>query len=242
MSTILADPSNISWNGNTAKHEANSFMYRSMTYDLMQMKPSGKRLRVLSLPGPTAIWELGLEVTFPMLDFSFTGLERDEKVHARLARQLAGMPSHYKMTPQPCDFQQFAEEQTRRNKPYDVIYLDWMGTWSIEKKENISTLFAAEMLAPGGLLIITVSLGRGGRPTNDELYDLSDELPFAFYDARGQDKHVKSIKVRGIPHWIEVEAAIHNAVMRPIMGSIYYSEINTVRATPQLQIMMLREK
>lgn len=231
----------MNWRANTAKRQADLTMYQAMAFHLLQQKgTSEKRRTVLSFPGPTWAWEQGLADAFAGLKFDFTGLERDTKVHAKLAKACDYLGANYHMAKSPVSFDEYA---VRCRRSFDVIYLDWMGTWSREKKSDIERLFECDLLRPGGLLIVTVCLRRGRPESIDELHDLSYDLPLAFYDARGRDKYVDSVKVRGIPHWIQNAAHEHRVKLRPLMASVYYSENGKKGecSTPQLQIMMKRE-
>ncbi len=243
MRNQSVDPNEIAWNANTAKREADHTIYRAMAYDIScQRRRTGKRLRVLSFPAKTWAWELGLAECYPDIPMEFLGLEQDASVYKQTKKFAAGFPRSFSMTDTPVSFQRFAASY-RRRRPFDVVYLDWMGTWSKEKKEDISMLFDRQLLAVGGLLLVTVSLRRGRACTLEELADLSYDLPLAFYDARGEDKYTSNLKVRGIPHWIQNYAhSMHDVSMRPIMASVYYSRTGlSTQTQPQLQILMLRE-
>lgn len=237
------NPDEILWNGNNAKRAADDTMYRAMAFDLMALARNPRqRLRVLSFPAQTWAWEQRLEENFPQIPMEFLGLERDAAVFKKTKKFAAGFSKRYALTEKPCDFKSFAETN-RRRRPFDVIYLDWMGTWSREKKEDISALFKGDMLAVGGLLIITVSLRRGRPETMEELADLSYDLPLAFYDARGEHRYVRNLKVCGIPHWIQDYAMENHIVsMAPLLASVYYSRTGLSDQTqPQLQIMLRRD-
>jgi hypothetical protein len=243
MNNQSIDPKTIAWNANTAKREADRTIYRAMAYDLAQQsRKSGKRLRALTFPAKTWAWELGLTECYPDIRLEFVGLEQDPTIYKATKRFASGFPKTFAMSEKPMPFRSFAEQE-RRKKPFDIVYLDWMGTWSKEKKNDISAMFHNQMLAVGGLLLITVSLRRGQPRTLEELADLSYDLPLAFYDARGEDKYASNLKVRGIPHWIQDYAInYHDVDMRPIMASVYYSRTGlSTQTQPQLQILMLRE-
>jgi hypothetical protein len=237
------DPSKVAWGLNTAKRAADHMLYRSMAFDLMrQYRRTKKRLSILSFPAETWVWEQALASDFPSVPMEFTGLERNPKIHGRTVRFMEVLSRHFSMTNGPLEFCDFAELSTRR-RPYDVIYLDWMGTWSMEKKEDIAAMFRNKMLAVGGMLLMTVSLRRGRPETMGELTDLSYDLPLAFYDARGEDKYTSNLKVRGIPHWVQNYAKENFGIeMRPLMASVYYSSTGlSCQVQPQLQIVLLRE-
>ena len=202
------------------------------------------KVEVLSFPGDSWMWERSIDEAFDTLNFRFTGLERAPGIHRNTVRQADLLPARFQTTKSPMDFNCFAQGRDKRHKQFDLIYLDWMGTWSREKKVNIRNLFEADMLAVGGLLLLTLSLRRGRPETMEELKDLSYDLPLMFYDARGEDKYTRSLKVRGIPHWVEAEAHDSYRVnMRPLMANIYYSKtgVRDGQTQPQLQLLFLRE-
>ena len=237
------DPKRITWGSNLAKRTADHMLYRSMAFDLLQQHRRTKnRLRILSLPAKTWVWEQELANTFPSIPMEFIGLERDPMIHKKTAKFSEALPQHFKMTAGPLDFRSFAD-RTARRRPYDVIYLDWMEIWSKEKEDDIAAMFRNELLAVGGMLLLTVSLRRGRPETMSELMDLSYDLPLAFYDARGEDKYASNLKVRGIPHWVQNNAKEYFDIdMRPLMASVYYSSTGISQQTqPQLQIVLLRE-
>jgi hypothetical protein len=238
------DPDRIDWGCNTGKREADITMYRAMAYDLLMIGASKKHISVLSFPGPDWLWEKGLCDAFNRRSFKFTGIEREPKIWRKLEQGAAVSPEKFKMHDKPCSFVEFANTRNARNKPFDLVYLDWMGTWSNDKKQDLEQLLAKKMLAPGGLLAMTLSLRRGNPRTNEELHDLSHDLPLAFYDARGRDKYVSNIKVRGIPHWVQQRANEEYGVeLRPLLASVYYSVTGlSDQVQPQLQLLFLREK
>ena len=237
-------PNDISWVGNTAKRVADQTMYRAMAFDIQRMrKPrSRKDIRVLSFPGPTWMWEQGLADAFPTSHFAFLGVEQDKQVWRKLASR--PMPGNYKMIKEAATFKSYAQAHQQDSSHFDVIYLDWMGTWSRDKKADLGSMFAGGMLAVGGVLVLTLSLRRGRPETMDELHDMAYDLPLAFYDARGEDKYVSNIKVRGIPHWVVATAEDeYHIKLRPLMASVYYSTtgVGAKQTQPQLQLMFLRD-
>lgn len=240
-------PSKIDWGCNTAKREADITLFRAIAYDLLLLSASrGEKaaINVLSFPGPDWFWEKGLCDAFQRRRFRFTGIERDVEVWKKLKRGAAADPAKFRMCEKPCSFAEFVGARSARSKPFDLVYLDWMGTWSKEKKKDLDILFDKQLLGVGGLLTLTLSLRRGQPETNDELHDLSYDLPLAFYDARGESKYTDNIKVRGIPHWVEQRALNeYDITLRPLLASVYYSETGlSSQVQPQLQLLFLRTK
>lgn len=233
------DPALVDWELNTSKREADTVAFRAMAYDLLKAR---RPARVLSLPGATWCWELSLSEAFPSLKFNFTGIERDARIHRKAKKMADAMPARYRMHPVPADFAEFAAGLDGRHRPFDVVFLDWMGTWSREKKADLELLMSKGVLAVGGVLLLTVSLRRGRPETMEELHESS--LPFAFWDERGRDRYVNNLKVRGIPAWVTEQAEERFGIkMRPVMASVYYSSTGiSNQIQPQLQLMLVREE
>jgi len=237
------DPALIDWRANTSKRAADLMLFRNLAFDLHKLhnQNSGKTLRILSLPAASWSWEQCLKETFSPIRFSFLGLEKNRKVWQKGSR-LKGI-GPMRMFRLPVSFHEYASQHFRKGRPFDVVYLDWMGTWSKEKKKDIEVLLKHGLLAAGGVLILTVSLRRGYPETNDELSDLSYDLPLSFYDSWGRDKYVNHVKVRGIPHWVENYALEeHEIRLRPLAASVYYSQTGlSDQVQPQLQLVFVNE-
>ena len=60
------------------------------------------------------------------------------------------------------------------DKTFDIIYTDWMGTWSKEKEKDIHTLFENKVINKNALLIFTIMLSRGSKCTIDKLKNMID--------------------------------------------------------------------
>jgi hypothetical protein len=125
---------------------------------------------------------------------------------------------------------------------YDVIFYDWMGTWSRSKIGDIDLTLRKNILRPGGLLIMTVSLRRGRPETLGHLDRYKRELPCTFRDMRNLNTYVDNIKVCGIPRMVQAMAADRGVSMLPELVEIYYSETGqSTIAQPQLRITMRHE-
>ena len=238
------DPASVRWDQNSTKRDSDLTVFRAMAFDILHQTKSRKGpLRVLSFPGDRWLWEQNLDSTFDEHKFKFTGLERNTVVHRRSAKLCGGLPARYRLMPKTSLIEYLQSPEGRKSE-FDIVYLDWMGTWSRDKKKDLAALLEGKCsVAVGGLLLLTLSLRRGYPETISELEDLSYDLPLTFYDARGNDRYVSNLKVRGIPHWVQLEAEKSYGVkMRPIMAHIYYSRCGKGQTQPQLQLLFLREK
>jgi hypothetical protein len=234
-------PSRIDWDENDSKREADAMTFRVMAFDILQMK---KTLRVLSLPGKSWLWEQLLAEAFNKKMFRFHGLERDQKVHTAGRRRGNALAGNYKMHPNACTVVSYFKEADR-SQTYDIIYLDWMVTWSREKQADIKALFAQPArLKKNGLLMVTLSLTRGQPASMGEIQELAEaRLPFMVYDSRGENRHTSNFKVRGIPLWITNAAAEQGIHLRPLMANVYYSNTGiSHNVTPQVQLLFKREE
>jgi hypothetical protein len=237
-----ADPSAIEWANVTAKRVVEDVTHRGMAIDVMDM---GSRVRVLSFPAAGWIWEQNLMDRFRKIKFDITGIERDPVVHKRSVRTSKSIETgRCSMHPKPCDLRTYLGSAAWKDT-FDIIYLDWMGTWSSEKKQDLRQLFSQPTrLNKGGLLIMTMSLNRGYTNTIGQLSEFADNpIALTTYDERGRDVHTSGIRVRGIPQWIMDEASQHGITMSSIMANVYYSQPlkRTRYATPMVQFLMKRE-
>ena len=229
--SIKADE--IDWWQTDGKRRADHEVHRAMAYDIMNMAQTRGNIRVLSFPGPTWLWEQSTQDMFPQFDLRFHGLERDADIHKKLQRRMLGFPATYSLCRKPQSLQDFARAFDRRRRKIDITYLDWMGTWSREKKEDLHALFRSGLMADDGLLKLTIALRRGRPETTDELRDLAHDLPLMFYDERSRDTYTSNIKVRGIPHWVQNTAEEYDMDLQPSLAAVYYSQ----GGAPQLQLL-----
>ena len=241
------DPHDIPWKDNDSKRLSDQAAYSNMASDLFrQAEKRGKKpLRVLSFPGAKWLWEQALEESFRKLKFRFTGLERDERVWRKASKMADVLPSRFNLRPRAESFVDYSKSISTKRTRFDLIYLDWMGTWSAEKKSDIDALLSRGcMLEVGGILMLTVSLRRGQPATIEDLEDESNDLSMAFYYAPGRDKSERNLKARGIPGWVQhLAEEDYSMRLRPIMGNVFYScEGGGSQCEPQLQLMFLREE
>ena len=231
----------IDWNANEGKRQANESVMKSIAYYLMQLRSKvDGPLRVLSFPGAGWFWEKDLSDSYPDIQFRFVGLERDAAVYKRAERFAREWKLDMWMTASPCSFAEFAVADTGHGGPYHVIYLDWMGTWSKEKRDDLHLLFNRAMLASGGILILTVALTRGYPGTLRELIEIPKgrikSPPVMYQHADGHSDYSKHPKVSGVPHAVAAIASDHGYHLEPLMVNVYNSKTNTsTRNQPQLQ-------
>lgn len=228
-------PAAINWRSMAAKREADLVTFRVAAVDILAMR---RTVKVLSFPSTSWRWETSLAEVFQNKRFLFTGVERDPAAYRKAAKSQPDGTTLIK-----ADVMELFRDPSGR-RTYDIIYLDWMGTWSKEKQANINALFSVPgRLNDGGLLLLTLALTRGRHVTLDPLEQMAQDLPFVTYDARGRNKHTSSFKVKGIPAWIAQAAEERGVKLRPLMANVYYSSTGlSTNVTPQVQFLFLKEK
>lgn len=221
-----------------AKREADLLTYKIAARDITDMK---RTVRVLSLPGESWTWERGLADIFAPKRFRFTGVERDAAIF-RKAKKEAACLGRAVMYEKPCDVATFLKTTPDKDR-FDIIYFDWMSSWSNATIGDLDALFTRPTrLSPGGLLILTLALTIDSEDEMGPMEQRTAALPFLAYDARGMEKDASTFRMRGIPQDI-VEAAAEGGVkLRPLMSNVFYFQAESSKAvTPHVQFMFLRE-
>lgn len=238
--TILRDPNAQRWDANREKREADAALFKMICFDLLQQ--AGLVLKfvdALTLPASTWKWERSLAEAFPNLYFDFMGVEKDEKVYRKMSVNSSRYGSNFRPYRKPTSIKRFLQEASPL--AFDLIYYDWMGAWSNDKKSDLDATFGCDALRPGGLLITNVMLSRGQPHNLKELKAFPKELSIPFLDMRGRDTFLHHPKVTGIPQWIsQMAEEKHDMQMTPVGALVYYSQANH-RSCPQLNIVMRRD-
>ena len=134
---------------------------------------------MLCFPAEGWLFELGLMDRFANANFSITGLEYSKKffdefyaMGNRIKRAIIDKEDNTEIIlfDRPCSLEKYAK--TFSDKPFNLIYADWMGTWGLAKKNEVELIMQNRMIVPGGHLLITISMWRGGRgPCHEEIAD-----------------------------------------------------------------------
>ena len=228
-------PAQLDWASASAKREVDSLAFRVAASDILSMRTN---VRVASFPAADWTWEHNLMTQFKNHVFHITGIERDPAVYAVGARNAPTL-GVCAMHPRPVGLSSFLT--TPDLEPFDIINLDWLGTWSKEKKKDLRRIFERPtLLRDGGLLLLTMALNRGQPETTDELYELAENnLAFMVYDERGRDAHTSGFRVRGIPQWVINEADEVGVTLRPLLASVYYSKRADTSGSPAPMVQFM---
>jgi hypothetical protein len=165
------EPSSLNWAEAYCKRNQDSFINSTVMPILMGDKK--KAISVLSLPAAQWSYELQLANVFRDFSFQFYGVEADEQVYkdgVALADDLTSAFNKFKGKSQFHMYHEGTTDSYLDNNPevsYDMVYMDYFGTWSQDKKKDMRRL--ARGRVPGKCLVITVGLLRGRALSNDEI-------------------------------------------------------------------------
>jgi hypothetical protein len=237
------DPHELDWGDNIHKRQADQVIFEAMAWRLLNCMPRGVPRRVLSLPGASWCWERALDAAYKEERFEFVGVERDARIAEEAKVALNDLPRGYNV-PIQAEFRDYARDYARksRRKRFDIIYLDWMGTWSKEKKADLNALLESDMLAPGGVLLLTLGLRRGRDESMEEIKQLAATggIPLLYHDSRGRNYYFDNAKMLGIPIWVVNRAKSFSVDLHPKLGSVYYSRTGRGQTQPQAHMMFYR--
>ncbi len=231
-----ADPSKMSWDKRAAKRFVDEIVFRAMEKDFV-----GKRKvhHILTLPAADWTWEREFALTFYKTKAVFTGVERDAEVHKGMCKQakrhnVAHDIHVFNPVLKPIELNQFLLATPQE---FDMIYLDWMGTWCEEKFKQLHTLLQRNLVKPGGLMRLTLSLNRGKKDVWAPLCDTSPIIT-GVQDLRCGGKELPEWKVFGIPGLIVETAANYGYQARLLSNLVYNSRSGALaRATPEISML-----
>jgi hypothetical protein len=253
MATVRADPGAADWSSGTARSKR---VADQGLYDVILAAAGGsgaEHLAVLSLPAAGWVWERGLALaaaeTLPGLELTMVGVERDAAVHKRMwmgRRGRRGGRASLIAAGEPCSAEDVLSGAVHvRGAPdaFDVVYLDWMGTWSLAKEVELLALFDGGRLAPGGLVITTVMLGRGhyGREFRRLLRRRRSATPFIVRDLRESPgiPLAGHVKVQGMPLALSSLARGRGVTLEPVVSQVYTGGVSRGGVT-EVQTVMRR--
>jgi hypothetical protein len=160
MTQVIKDPKGFDWSLREDKRENDG----QLDIYLKPLFTSGRReFSSLSLPASKWLWERHLIAKHPDLQFSFFGVEKEPELNGR-ARQVASRvnskgSSRLMMLSQDKDWS--AVLKAPPLPEFDIIYADYMGTWSSPKLEDVMRILEPPtLLASRGFLILTLGLNR----------------------------------------------------------------------------------
>lgn len=232
----IVTPEHLQWAAASAKRETESLAFLVMGIDIVAMN---NPVRVLSYPADSWAWEHGMMCQFKNQNFEVIGIEHDPAVHAQAVLH-APRIGICTMFTSPMSFDQYL---LTNPDPFDIINLDWKGSWCEEKKRDLKAMFSGtSLLRRGGLLLLSLPLTPDSPKTTSELYDwANNSIGFSVYGGPRRDENTSALKTRGIPDWIIGAAEDCGVELRALVTGVSYSSYNGADAPgPVVQFVFKR--
>ena len=240
MANESKNPSQVLWNKRAAKRYVDELVFRCISSWKLPRKTS---CQILCLPASLWFWEREFTTAFPDVPVAFTGIERNATVLRNMKKNAVGLnvlSKSQKFLPvsKPVELHEFLKTT---DQIFDIMYLDWMGTWSTEKFNQIRTVMSRELIRKGGLLRLTMSLTRGKPKLWKPLCSEFDADLIGFQDVRCGGGELPDWKVYGIPELIVREAATYGIKLKIVSNIAYISrDTPTSRGTSEISVMFRR--
>jgi hypothetical protein len=202
--------------------------------------------RVVCLPAAQWQFEMSLANAFPDRRFYFYGVERDDRVREKMRRnanwlnQMVPNASFFPVD-EP-ELTKMLDEALPQVQPH-ALYLDYMGTWAQEKIRHMRQV--ARACKPGTVIVLTLSLLRGSRLTNDEIKQAVLEESWDYMSVmsvddkcRLQDGSITRMKVDGVPTMVSRIFQEEGSELAFLGGSVYgsFSKTGLSRVCPEMTI------
>lgn len=216
----------MNWFKRAAKRHADELCFRAMG-PWVSSAPNGLIFRILSLPAGNWLWEKMFTEVFPHRRLLFTGIEQNNKVHGEMKKvggrlNALSLGHVYQPFPKPISFADYVKHWEKRDGvTFDMIYLDWMGTWGKDKLAQIEQIFEQDMLTKDALLRFTIGLNRGHPKAWADLHDVEDS--FHIVDIRGGGGPLPKWKMHGIPALVETVGADFGRKVKMVTAHVYSS-------------------
>ena len=240
MSKQTLKPSEAQWHSRLAKRLVDEHTYRAM-HKWATAATSAKR--VLSFPAAEWEFEKAYATVFPHALCEFVGVESDPDTHARMgvtAGLLEALHTGFKFSPQdaPVRMTDFMKRwKAEDQKPFDYIYLDWMGTWSEDKMRQVNFILDNGMLAKDGFFRFTLSMNRGHKKRWEVI--LPDFCFFDITDLRGGGSALPEWKLHGIPGYVIDRAEQNLRKAKLVSAATYLSSNKPVgRSTAEMSVLL----
>ena len=241
------DPNNIAWEINNAKRHNDLRIYNALKYDFIKKK----HINCLSFPAKNWFFEKGMAMSFmDGCTFMFDGIERNIKVlnesmYTKKKKTIDN--ATYKFNNMnPISAHKYFIQYSGPTK-YDFIYLDWMGTWSKEKKKELESMFVSDILKKNSYFGFTIMLSRGQPITFEDLeiamevehsttydFDVDDTGPY-------KESHMFKLKTHGLTNLLITMAKSYGYGLRLKLFSLY-SGGTGFRITPELSFLFKVDK
>lgn len=238
-------PSAINWTLRSDKRVSDQFLIDEVVSSVCDRKTC----RAMTFPAAGFLMEKELSKATPKIKWHIDAIESDAKVIRKMAVTV-GLLNARRMTSDLHKgrflqvLQQFEATADWDPSQYDFIYPDWMGTWSLEKREETASIFQRNLLRQGGVLAGTLSLLRGHGPAIEELRDFVDGEPVEVIDFRPSNRKREMnyrLRTQGIPHFIMTQAQSYGIKLEDPKVMVYDSLSDSgLRNTAQMKLVFRR--
>lgn len=177
-SNWYADVTAVKWDkGNEEKRKNDKDLYSIIDRHLLANNKN-KRISMLSFPARHWVFESKLSkiVSKSGTLISVTGLEKNDEVFTKSSSYLQRVvKKEFPKNSYVLINKNASSFMKKTEATYDLVYLDWMGTWSKDKCAQINMLFRRGLLRNPSVLIFTLFSWRGNGPEMDSLERMKDK-------------------------------------------------------------------
>ena len=244
----LNNVSEIDWSKRLEKRDNDLYLNKYIKPLMHKKHQDGDKINCLSFPASKWIWERNLAKSFNSNSIHFYGVERNPLVNKsanKTAKYLMSSKGkkNYRMTllPPKVDFAKSICRKTGVEcvdsiSGFDIIYADYMGTWSENSILDLKSIFGGKrsILNPFGLLVITLMLSRGERTLRSKTLSIANKLKPSdrvkidddhWYDRMLSDKYSEEVHplAVGISDTVVKIAKANGCLLIPHPVHIYYS-------------------
>lgn len=199
MSDNSVDPNNINWKIHDNKRVNDLELYRVIGENIYK----SKNISMLTLPADKWIFEYNLISSHENIVFDITGLERNKNVFIKSRRKMYALRKELPNNKFKLLNKSVLDYISDKHQ-YNIVYTDWMGTWSKEKEAEVYKMFDNNIFKKNSLLVFTIMLSRGQPQTLNELKELSEinTISFPFHEHRSGENF--AAKTRGLTNKIHL--------------------------------------
>lgn len=233
-----AETSLLDWSGREEKRHADSIVFQQLNAWFAKQT----KRHILSFPAEAWWWERALLNKFPKYHKTLVGLESNWKVWCQMRKFAEENHVRQPHVLKPCDsymtFRQYAQSFVPgESKPFDMIYLDWMGTWGMEKYWDIQALFEQQMFKNGtgheySVLRFTTAMTRGW-PGKWQTSPGDCDRAFEYADIRGGGGPIEDWRVYGVPSTVIGIAKANGYKAKLMSVQVYYTQREGLSRQPE---------
>lgn len=246
--TDTVPPERVTWLAREQKRETDGEIAEIICRAL---KDNGEA-HCLTFPARDWIQERELSVRRPDVKFVFHGVEQNRLVYRaayRRAISLAPEISNANFMMEHCTLIKFLGKLNSawRSSKYDLVYPDWMGTWTQAKGDEIEQMFTRRIFKASAFLRVSMMLARGRPESMSLLQEFASATSMrmvsdAMVSAEAMERLISSsngpIKVAGVTGLVRKHARKNGYQAVPVYVDLYaYVPVNVLRATSMISML-----